>query len=99
MQGANFDGISTMASSSNVKTAQTTQTAPVITTRILRRLLASGVHHRVERMLERIHPADLGPLLADLTPDEIRTIIDLLFKHHRAVGMLKELPPELKSRN
>jgi len=71
------------------------QTPPVITTRILRRLLASGVHHRVERMLERIHPADLGPLLADLTPDEIRTVIDLLFKHYRAAAMLKELPPEL----
>lgn len=71
------------------------QNMPVITTRILRRLLASGVHTRVERMLEKIHPADLGPLLADLTPDEIRTVIDLLFKHHRAAAMLKELPPEL----
>jgi magnesium transporter len=71
------------------------QTTPVITTRILRRLLASGVHIRVERMLEKVHPADLGPLLADLTPDEIRTVIDLLFKHHRAAAMLKQLPPEL----
>ena len=69
--------------------------APVITARILRRLLSSGVHTRVERMLERIHPADLGPLLADLTPDEIRTVIDLLFKHHRAEAMLKQLPQEL----
>ena len=68
---------------------------PIITTRILRRLLSSGVHTRAERLLERIHPADLGPLLADLTPDEIRTVIDLLFKHHRAATMLKELPPEL----
>ncbi|MCP4037456.1 MAG: magnesium transporter [bacterium] len=76
-------------------TTSNSQTPPVITTRILRRLLASGVHYRVERMLERIHPADLGPLLADLTPDEIRTVIDLLFKHHRAAAMLKELPPEL----
>ena len=70
-------------------------TTPIISTRILRRLLTSGVHARAERLLERVHPADLGPLLADLTPDEIRIVIDLLFKHHRAAAMLKELPPEL----
>ncbi len=68
---------------------------PVVTTRILRRLLKSGAHFRAEKLLERIHPADLGPLLADLTPDEIRVVIDLLFKHHRAATMLRELPPEL----
>ncbi len=68
---------------------------PVVTTRILRRLLKSGAHFRAEKLLERIHPADLGPLLADLTPDEIRIVIDLLFKHRRAATMLRELPPEL----
>jgi magnesium transporter len=30
-----------------------------------------------------------------LTPDEIRIVIDLLFKHRRAATMLRELPPEL----
>ncbi|MCH7866304.1 MAG: magnesium transporter [Myxococcales bacterium] len=70
-------------------------TGPVITTRVLRRLLEGGMHSRVERLLERIHPADLSPLLTDLTPDETRTVIDLLFKHHRAAAMLKQLPPEL----
>ena len=68
---------------------------PVVTTRILRRLLKTGAHFRAEKLLERIHPADLGPLLSDLTPDEIRIVIDLLFKHHRAASMLTELPPEL----
>jgi magnesium transporter len=68
---------------------------PVVTTRILRRLLKTGAHFRAEKLLERIHPADLGPLLADLTPDEIRIVIDLLFKHQRAATMLRELPPEL----
>ena len=68
---------------------------PVVTTRILRRLLKTGAHLRAEKLLERIHPADLGPLLADLTPNEIRIVIDLLFKHHRAATMLRELPPEL----
>jgi len=66
------------------------------TTRVLRRLLASGVHARAERLLERIHPADLGPLLSSLTPDEIRTCVDLLFKHRRAAPMLIDLPPEIR---
>jgi len=69
---------------------------PIVTTRILRRLLASGVHTRAERLLERVHPADLGPLLTGLTPDEIRTVIDLLFKQHRAATLLKELSAEVR---
>ena len=68
---------------------------PVVTTRILRRLLKTGAHFRAEKMLERIHPADLGPLLADLTPDEIRIVVDLLFKHRRAAIMLMELPHDM----
>ena len=67
---------------------------PIVTTRILRRLLNSGVYTRAERMLSRIHPADLGPLLSDLHPDEVRTVIDLLFKQRRAATTLRELPPE-----
>jgi magnesium transporter len=70
-------------------------TPQVSTTRILRRLLASGVNDRAERLLARIHPADLGPLLADLGPDEIRRVIDLLFRQHRAASTLRQLPPEL----
>jgi magnesium transporter len=68
---------------------------PIVTTRILRRLLGSGVYVRAERLLARMHPADLGPLIADLTPDEIRTVIDLLFRQQRAARTLMELPPEL----
>ncbi len=64
------------------------------TTRVLRRLLSSGVYGRAERLLERIHPADLGPLLADLTPDEIRVVVELLFKQRRAAQTLMELPHE-----
>lgn len=68
---------------------------PIVTTRILRRLLTTGAHLRAEKVLERIHPADLGPMLAELTPEEIRIVVDLLFKHRRAATMLIELPPEL----
>lgn len=66
-----------------------------VTTRILRRLLASGVTSRAERLLSRVHPADLGPLFADLTPEETRTVVDLLFGQYRAAHTLRELPPEL----
>ena len=68
---------------------------PIGTTRILRRLLASGVTVRAERLLEKIHPADLAPLISDLTPDEVGTVIDLLFKQRRAAETLRELPHEL----
>lgn len=66
-----------------------------VTTRILKRLLASGVTSRAERLLSRVHPADLGPLFADLTPEEIRQVVELLFGQYRAAHTLRELPPEL----
>ena len=65
------------------------------TTRILRRLLASGMSARAERLLARMRPADRGPVLSALTPPEIRTVIDLLYEQHRAASTLVELPPEL----
>ncbi len=68
---------------------------PIVTTRILRRLLKTGAHFRAEKLLERIHAADLGPVLSDLTPDEIRIVIDLLFKYRRAATVLRELPIEM----
>ncbi len=65
------------------------------TTRILRRLLTSGMTARAERLLARMRPADRGPVLSALTPSEIRTVIDLLYEQHRAASTLSELPPEL----
>jgi len=65
------------------------------TTRILRRLLTSGMTTRAERLLGRMRPADRGPVLSALTPSEIRTVVDLLFDSHRAASTLTELPPEL----
>ncbi|MEZ4355944.1 MAG: magnesium transporter [Myxococcota bacterium] len=65
-----------------------------MTTRILRRLLQSSAHQRAEAA-----PTDPSrgrrPALLEITPDEIRLVVDLLFKHHRAATMLRELPPEL----
>jgi magnesium transporter len=70
-------------------------TPQVTTTRILRRLLASGATGRAERLLARVHPADLAPLLSDFTPDEIRRVVDILFQQQRAATTLKQLPPEM----
>ena len=66
-----------------------------VTTRVLRRLLASGVTTRAERLLARMPPADVAPLFSGMTPDEIRTVIELLFRRRRAARTLKELPPEM----
>jgi magnesium transporter len=66
-----------------------------LTVGILRKLIAGGVTGRAERLLARLHPADLAPLLGGLEPDEIRTVVDLLFSNQRAASTLKELPPEL----
>ena len=68
---------------------------PIVTARILRRLLSGGLHARAERLIARMHPADLGPLIASLTNDEIRVVIDMLFRQRRAASTLAELPPEL----
>ena len=62
---------------------------PIVTTRILRRLLSGGVHSRAERLLARMHPADLGPVLASLRPDEIRLIVDMLFRQRRAAARVR----------
>ena len=68
---------------------------PQVTTRILRRLLASGVTSRAERLLARMPPADIAPLFSGLTDEEIRTVVELLFRQRRAARTLKELPHEL----
>ncbi len=66
-----------------------------VTVGILRKLLASGAALRAERLLLRLHPADLAPLLNGLSPDEIRTVVELLFRNERAASTLKELPPDV----
>jgi magnesium transporter len=68
---------------------------PQVTSRILRRLLASGVMGRAERLLARMAPNDVALLLPELTPDEIRTVIELLFRQRRAALALRELPNEM----
>ena len=73
-------------------------TKPLLTARILRRLLDTGVHARAERLLARIHPADLGPLLSDLTPEEIRTAINRVVTDARRFQLIPVRLPGVKSR-
>ncbi len=68
---------------------------PQVTSRILRRLLASGVTGRAERLLTRMAPADVALLLPELTSDEIRVVIEMLFRQRRAALALRELPSEM----
>ena len=67
-----------------------------VTARILHRLLVSGATARAERMLARMQPADVAPLLSSLHPDEVRSVIELLFRQRRAASVVREHPPELR---
>ena len=71
---------------------------PNFTVRTLRRLMASGVLSRAERLLAKLPPADIAPLLSDLTEDEMRSVLELLIRQRRAALVLRELPPELLPR-
>ena len=68
---------------------------PEVTVKVLRRLLSSGVTGRAERLLARLHPADLAPLLGGLEPEEVRQVVELLFANQRAAKALSELPVEM----
>jgi magnesium transporter len=68
---------------------------PQVTSRILRRLLASGVTARAENLLARMEPADVAMILPDLSADETRSVLELLFRQRRAARAIKELPHEM----
>ena len=66
-----------------------------ITADFLERLLSGEDDALAEERLAELHPSSLGPLLGDLSSDQIRRLIDLLFARHRAAPLLADLPPEL----
>ena len=62
---------------------------------VLRKLLRAGARSRVERLIDRLRPPDIAEMLAELTPDEARPVLDVLFSAHRAARTLRELPSEV----
>jgi len=50
---------------------------------------------RAEKLLARMAPADVALLLPELATDELRTVIELLFRQRRAARALRELPHEM----
>lgn len=68
---------------------------PVIHSDILLKLIRSGSLQRAEKVLDRMHPADIAPLFSELRPAEARRLLDLLFSQKRAGKTLSELPEEL----
>jgi len=68
---------------------------PIIHADILLRLVRSGSVSRAEKLLDRMHPADVATLFGQLRPAESQLLIDLLFSSRRAGKTLSELPSEL----
>lgn len=68
---------------------------PIIHTDILLRLIRSGSYQRAEKVLDKLHPADIALLFSELRPAEARVLLDLLFSQKRAGKTLSELPAEM----
>ncbi len=68
---------------------------PIIHTDILLKFIRSGAYARAEKLLEKIHPADIANLLGKLRPAEAKELIALLFSANRAGKTLSELPAEM----
>ncbi len=68
---------------------------PIIHTDILLKFIRTGARARAEKLLDRIHPADIATLLGKLRPAEARELIDLLFSSRQAGKTLSELPSEM----
>ena len=62
---------------------------------VVRRLLLTGAQHRIERVLDKLHPADIAELFGALSPGELRNLLDVLVATGRAGRTLRELPEAL----
>jgi magnesium transporter len=62
---------------------------------VVRRLLLTGAQHRLERVINKLHPADIAELFGALSPGELRGLIDVLVTIGRAGRTLRELPEAL----
>lgn len=62
--------------------------------RLILRLLRRPAERPARRLLARLHPADLAPLVPLLTPAEQSALFEVLFEMRLAARTLRELAPE-----
>jgi magnesium transporter len=62
---------------------------------VVRRLLLTGAQHRIERVIDKLHPADIAELFGSLSAGELRKLLDVLLATGRAGRTLRELPEAL----
>jgi magnesium transporter len=62
---------------------------------VLQKLLRAGVRTRVERVIDRLQPADIAEILPELAPEEVRAVVDVLFAGKRAGRTLREIPEDV----
>jgi len=61
---------------------------------LIRKLLHAGATDRAARALERLKPADVADLFGALSPGEIVTMVNVLFRSNRAAKTLAALPSD-----
>jgi magnesium transporter len=62
---------------------------------VVRRLLLTGAQRRIERVIDKMHPADIAELIGGLSPGEFRSLLNVLVTTGRAGRTLRELPDAL----
>ena len=62
---------------------------------VVRRLLLTGAQRRIERVIDKMHPADIAELIGGLSPGEFRSLLNVLVATGRAGRTLRELPDAL----
>ncbi|RLA91372.1 MAG: magnesium transporter [Deltaproteobacteria bacterium] len=66
-----------------------------VTLETLRKLVRRGADVNVERILEKLHPADIAHLLSYLNEQERRYVVNLLSDAARAAEVFREVDPSL----
>ncbi|MCA9672121.1 MAG: magnesium transporter [Myxococcales bacterium] len=64
---------------------------------LLRKAVRSGTRALVQRVIEKLSPAQLAPVLIELSPHELRIVVDELLRERRLVDTLQELPEEIRA--
>jgi len=62
---------------------------------VVRRLLLTGAQRRIERVIDKMHPADIAELIGGLSAGEFRSLLNVLVTTGRAGRTLRELPDAL----